>query len=184
MSKLDARTDARGRQRPAINSARRQKKPELHEEPGIPVPPEPPVIEAPDPPPEPRRLTTDDILAHPELVGDAIAHCLTKELGPKATLAHALRLIAALEGTVKRFVRETSPPVSARTVVAPSLGDGVEWALAEAGSPAELGKIVGRSGSTVYRWKKVPEKYVDTIARALDLPREKLRPDLYPAPPQ
>lgn len=60
------------------------------------------------------------------------------------------------------------------------LREGVELAVKAAGSKSALARAVGTSRQAVDIWKKVPSARVIQIEQSLGVPREKLRPDLYP----
>jgi DNA-binding transcriptional regulator YdaS (Cro superfamily) len=57
---------------------------------------------------------------------------------------------------------------------------GLEVALAEAGGVRALARLVARSSATVAVWARVPVTHVLTIERATGIPREEIRPDVYP----
>lgn len=47
--------------------------------------------------------------------------------------------------------------------------------------PKELARALGlQSASSIYRWKRIPVGRVLTIESKFGIPREELRPDLYP----
>jgi DNA-binding transcriptional regulator YdaS (Cro superfamily) len=49
-----------------------------------------------------------------------------------------------------------------------------------AGSVSALARALGITHSAVSQWRKVPAERVIDVERATGIPREKLRPDLYP----
>ena len=49
-----------------------------------------------------------------------------------------------------------------------------------AGSGAELAKQLGITRAAVWQWKQVPANRVIAVEAITRIPREKLRPDLYP----
>ena len=57
---------------------------------------------------------------------------------------------------------------------------GLEIAIAEAGGIRALARMVKRSSATVAVWKRIPVEHVLTIEGATNIPREELRPDVYP----
>lgn len=50
-----------------------------------------------------------------------------------------------------------------------------------AGSVSALARALGITHSAVSQWRKVPAERVIDVERATGIPREKLRPDLYPS---
>lgn len=52
--------------------------------------------------------------------------------------------------------------------------------IAAAGGVPKLAAIAGCSHQAVYRWRQVPAERVIRVAAALDIPRERIRPDIYP----
>lgn len=64
------------------------------------------------------------------------------------------------------------------------LGDaetGLAKARAKAGGSVGIGRAIGISSQAVSQWKRVPAERVIEVERATGVPREELRPDLYPA---
>jgi DNA-binding transcriptional regulator YdaS (Cro superfamily) len=53
-------------------------------------------------------------------------------------------------------------------------------AIKRAGGHRALGRALGISHQAISRWKKVPSSRVLEIERLSGVPRELLRPDLYP----
>jgi DNA-binding transcriptional regulator YdaS (Cro superfamily) len=59
---------------------------------------------------------------------------------------------------------------------------GLEIALLAAGGVVKLAGMLGLSHGSVSIWKRIPVEHVLTIERATGIPREELRPDIYPPP--
>jgi len=65
----------------------------------------------------------------------------------------------------------------------PAMSDGREAlkrAISEVGGPACLARAVGISIQAIMQWEEVPPRRVIAVERATGIPREELRPDLYP----
>jgi DNA-binding transcriptional regulator YdaS (Cro superfamily) len=58
---------------------------------------------------------------------------------------------------------------------------GLEIALLAADGVKKLADGIGLSISTVSLWKMIPPKHVLAIEKLTGIPREELRPDLYPS---
>jgi DNA-binding transcriptional regulator YdaS (Cro superfamily) len=59
---------------------------------------------------------------------------------------------------------------------------GLSEAIRVAGGIGALAKICGIAPQAVSQWESIPMGRVLTIERATNIPRERLRPDLYGAP--
>lgn len=59
--------------------------------------------------------------------------------------------------------------------------EGLKEAINIAGGVGKLGEAIGITGEAVSQWTKVPSERVIPIERATGVPRQRLRPDLYPA---
>ena len=55
-------------------------------------------------------------------------------------------------------------------------------AIRAAGGYARFAAGLGISRQTIYRWKRVPERWISQIERVSGIPRHELRPDLYREP--
>jgi DNA-binding transcriptional regulator YdaS (Cro superfamily) len=55
----------------------------------------------------------------------------------------------------------------------------LERAIKEVGGVSALARAIGVPRQVVHQWERVPEKWVDAVARATDIPHCELRPDLY-----
>lgn len=53
-------------------------------------------------------------------------------------------------------------------------------AIAKAGGIVKLGRALGIKHTSLYKWERIPAERVLDFERISDIPREKLRPDLYP----
>ena len=51
--------------------------------------------------------------------------------------------------------------------------------MATRGLPAEIAKACGIRRQAVYQWKAVPPHWVNTVAKIMKLPPEKIRPDVF-----
>ena len=60
-----------------------------------------------------------------------------------------------------------------------NLENGVDEALA-AHSGAELARALGLTRQAIYQWDRVPSKHVLRVEKITGVPRQRLRPDLYP----
>lgn len=58
----------------------------------------------------------------------------------------------------------------------------IAMVIAKAGGMHALGRMLGISWQAFQKWEKIPPKRVIELEAILDIPREKLRPDLYPPP--
>lgn len=54
-------------------------------------------------------------------------------------------------------------------------------AIQQAGGVGKLAEAVGVSGPAISQWEEVPGNRVIAVERATGVPRQELRPDLYPA---
>ena len=56
--------------------------------------------------------------------------------------------------------------------------------VSEAGGADAVAAKLGVSRRTIFAWKagRIPAERVPDVERTLDIPRHKLRPDLFPAP--
>jgi DNA-binding transcriptional regulator YdaS (Cro superfamily) len=76
---------------------------------------------------------------------------------------------------------EPLPPVERPVAKSAALRDPViNEAIAIAGGPTALTRMLGIKVPAIYSWKKVPPRRVLAIERVTGIPRTKLRPDLYP----
>jgi DNA-binding transcriptional regulator YdaS (Cro superfamily) len=57
--------------------------------------------------------------------------------------------------------------------------EGVELAIAAAGNKLRLAKLLGISHQSINEWRRIPAERIIQIEQVTDVPREKLRPDLY-----
>ena len=48
-----------------------------------------------------------------------------------------------------------------------------------AGGASALARELGVSRAALYKWERVPMKYLRTLAKLTGIPRQKLRPDIY-----
>ena len=53
-------------------------------------------------------------------------------------------------------------------------------AIQSAGGYAKLAEALGVTRGAIYLWKRVPAERVISVERATGVPRQQLRPDLYP----
>jgi DNA-binding transcriptional regulator YdaS (Cro superfamily) len=53
-------------------------------------------------------------------------------------------------------------------------------AIQAAGGPAALGNALGCSSQAISQWRRIPAERVLDVERITGIPREDLRPDLYP----
>jgi hypothetical protein len=51
--------------------------------------------------------------------------------------------------------------------------------FAAAGGATALAKELGLCRAAVYKWQKIPMKYLRVLAKLTGIPRHKLRPDIY-----
>jgi DNA-binding transcriptional regulator YdaS (Cro superfamily) len=58
--------------------------------------------------------------------------------------------------------------------------EGLEAAVQRFGGVAGLAAALGITPAAVYQWARVPQGRVLKIERLTGIPRERLRPDLYP----
>lgn len=49
------------------------------------------------------------------------------------------------------------------------------------GGRAQLASLIGVTKSAVYQWRRVPAERVLAVEAATGVPRQRLRPDLYPS---
>jgi hypothetical protein len=61
-----------------------------------------------------------------------------------------------------------------------SNNDPLKDAATAVGGWAQLASLIGVTKSAVYQWKRVPAERVIAVERASGVPRQQLRPDLYP----
>jgi DNA-binding transcriptional regulator YdaS (Cro superfamily) len=61
-----------------------------------------------------------------------------------------------------------------------SMEEGLEKAIEKAGGIRPLARLLGISAAAVSQWRQVPSRHVISIERLTGIPREILRPDLYP----
>jgi DNA-binding transcriptional regulator YdaS (Cro superfamily) len=59
------------------------------------------------------------------------------------------------------------------------MNQGLEKAIAKAGSRQGLARLLGISKQAVCKWTSVPSRQIIRIEAATGVPRELLRPDLY-----
>jgi DNA-binding transcriptional regulator YdaS (Cro superfamily) len=57
----------------------------------------------------------------------------------------------------------------------------VKAATNAVGGYAQLALLIGVTKSAVYQWKRVPAERVIAVEAVSGVPRQQLRPDLYPA---
>lgn len=62
--------------------------------------------------------------------------------------------------------------------------DGMQQAIAAAGGAPALARTLGLSHQAVFKWTKIPSRQVIPIEALTGVPREILRPDLYPPRPK
>ena len=62
--------------------------------------------------------------------------------------------------------------------------NGLNQAIAKAGSRNRLARLLGVSQQAVAQWTKVPTHQILNIERIVGIPREDLRPDLYRKKPK
>lgn len=60
-------------------------------------------------------------------------------------------------------------------------GQALARAIQSAGGCAKLAEALGVTRGAIYLWKRVPAERVIPVERATGVPRQQLRPDLYPA---
>jgi DNA-binding transcriptional regulator YdaS (Cro superfamily) len=58
--------------------------------------------------------------------------------------------------------------------------DIVKRVIAEAGGMHALARMLGIKFQSIQKWTKIPSERVIAIEHATGIPREQLRPDLYP----
>ena len=58
--------------------------------------------------------------------------------------------------------------------------NGLRRAIAAVGSGTKLARLVGVSPQAVWQWGAIPVRHVLAIERQTGIPREVLRPDIYP----
>lgn len=56
---------------------------------------------------------------------------------------------------------------------------GIALAIAAAGNKLRLAKLLGITHQSINQWTRIPAERVIQIEELTDVPREKLRPDLY-----
>ncbi len=61
------------------------------------------------------------------------------------------------------------------------LRQGVAEAIRKAGTGAALGRALNLSRQAVYQWDRIPSEHVIKVEEVTGVPRQRLRPDLYPA---
>jgi len=61
-----------------------------------------------------------------------------------------------------------------------TISKGLETAIKKAGGVRALSRLLGINASAVSRWTDVPARHIISIERLTGIPRETLRPDLYP----
>jgi DNA-binding transcriptional regulator YdaS (Cro superfamily) len=59
----------------------------------------------------------------------------------------------------------------------------VETAASKVGGLVALARKLGISHQSFYSWRRIPAERVIEIEKATGIPRQQLRPDLYPAKP-
>jgi hypothetical protein len=64
----------------------------------------------------------------------------------------------------------------------PGHAEGLALAIKGAGSRAELGRRLGKTGAAISQWDRVPGELVVKVEKASGVNRELLRPDMYAAP--
>lgn len=62
----------------------------------------------------------------------------------------------------------------------PEKDHALQAAILRAGGTAKLAAAIGVTPQAISGWRKVPPTRVLQVERATGVPREKLRPDLYP----
>ena len=50
------------------------------------------------------------------------------------------------------------------------------------GLAGRIGEACGINASSVWNWKHVPVEHVLTVEQLLNIPRHRIRPDIYPSP--
>jgi DNA-binding transcriptional regulator YdaS (Cro superfamily) len=60
--------------------------------------------------------------------------------------------------------------------------EGLQLAIQAAGSVNALAKLLGVSQQALSEWRRVPSHRILQVEHATNIPREKLRPDLYRLP--
>lgn len=60
----------------------------------------------------------------------------------------------------------------------------LQRAVAAAGGQANFARLIGVTAQAVSQWEVVPPLRVLAVERVSGVPREELRPDLYPAGPE
>ena len=64
-----------------------------------------------------------------------------------------------------------------------AMEDGLQKAIAAAGSQSELARRLGITPQAVQRWCSIPARHIIAIERVTGVPREVLRPELYRCSP-
>lgn len=59
--------------------------------------------------------------------------------------------------------------------------EALQRAIREAGGVGKLAEVIGVTGPAISQWEQVPANRVIAVERASGVPRQELRPDLYPA---
>jgi hypothetical protein len=68
---------------------------------------------------------------------------------------------------------------SRKTFMANKNRIGLDRALATAGGPSALAKLIGIAPQAISQWKEVPLRRILDVEKATGVPREILRPDMY-----
>lgn len=59
------------------------------------------------------------------------------------------------------------------------MDSGIQVALQAAGGVAKLARLLDINYQAVYQWKRIPAERLIQIEQVTDIPRDKLRPDLF-----
>lgn len=65
-----------------------------------------------------------------------------------------------------------------------NLRQGVAEAIKGAGTGAALGRALKLSRQAIYQWDRIPSEHVLKVEEVTGVPRQRLRPDLYPEEPR
>lgn len=52
--------------------------------------------------------------------------------------------------------------------------------IEKAGGPSAVGTAIGKTRQAVAKWLRIPPQHVLTLERLSGIPKEKIRPDIYP----